>query len=93
MNIDITTRYRKRKGISGRFKTSEKNKEFWKSWDSAVNTSEKQLNPNSREYHHRNSLVEKLDVSDTRDYKMKVFNCDRKTKKMYEEYYKTHSYT
>ena len=27
------------------------------------------------------------------DYKMKVFNCDRATKKMYEEYYKKNKYT
>lgn len=28
----------------GRFSTSEKSKNFWKTWDSAVNTSERQTN-------------------------------------------------
>lgn len=100
MNIDITTRYRKRKGISGRFKASEKNKEFWKSWDSAVNTSEKQTDGKvylggGRAINHSRKLTigNGTNKVDYQDYKMKVFNCDRKTKKMYEEYYKTHSYT
>jgi len=92
-NNVILERHYKKGSRKGRFKISEKNKEFWKSWDNAVSIPEKQLNPNTREHYHRNSLVEKMDVSDTRDYKMKVFNCDRKTKKMYEAYYKTHSYT
>lgn len=94
MNIDITTRYKKRKGISGRFKTSEKSKKFWKSWDTAVNKSEKQLNPNAREYNHRNSLVDKIKLSDkeAEDYKMRIIG-DAKTIKMYKAYYKTHSYT
>ena len=94
MNIDITTRYKKRKGIKGRFKTSEKLKKHFESWDTAVHTSEKQLDPNKREYNHRNSLVDKIKLSDkeAQDYKMKIIG-DANTRKMYEEYYKTHSYT
>ena len=55
---------------------------------------EKQLNPNAKEYRHRNTLVDKIDLSniEAKDYKMKVFDCDKETKKMYEEYYKTHKY-
>ena len=53
---------------------------------------EKQLNPDAYENRHRNSLVDKLGLVDTKDYKMKVFDCNKATKKMYEEYYKTHKY-
>ena len=83
-----------RKSIKGRFKSAEKNKNFWKTWDSAVNTMEKQLNPNSTIYRHRNSLVDKISLSDkeVQNYKMKVFDCDKATKKAYEDYYKTHKY-
>ena len=79
----------------GRFSTSEKNKKFWKTWDSAVNTMEKKLNPESSIYKHRNSLIDKVKLSDreAQNYKMNVFNCDKGTKKMYEYYYKHNKYT
>jgi hypothetical protein len=56
---------------------------------------ERQLNPNSSIYRHRNSLVDKISLSDeqAQDYKMKVFDCDKATKKAYEYYYKEHKYT
>ena len=92
MNIDITTRYKIKKGVGGRFKRAEKVKKFWKTWDSAVNIPEKQLNP--RDYEHRNSLVDKIKLSkkEAEDYKMRIIG-DDKTIKMYEEYYKTNRYT
>jgi len=84
-----------RKSIKGRFRSSEKNKEFWKNWDTAVNTMEKQLNPNSNIYRHRNSLVDKITLTDkeAQNYEMKVFDCDKATKKAYEDYYKENKYT
>ena len=85
-------RHYKKGSRGGRFKISEKNKKFWKTWDTPVNTMEKQLNPDAYENRHRNSLVDKLGLVDTKDYKMKVFDCNKATKKMYEEYYKTHKY-
>jgi len=89
----ILERHYKKGSRSGRFKLSESSTKFWKSWDTAVNTSEKQLDSNSREYYHRNSLVDKIKLTDkeAEDYKMKIIG-DAKTKKMYKEYYKTHSY-
>ena len=93
-NDIILERHYKKGSRGGRFKISEKNKKFWKTWDTPVNTMEKQLNPNAKEYRHRNTLVDKIDLSyvQAKDYEMKVFDCDRATKKMYEEYYKTHKY-
>lgn len=83
-----------KKSIKGRFKTSDKLKKHFQNWDSAVHTSEKQLNPDSSIYRHRNSLVEKINLSEkeAQDYKMNVYICDDETKRQYEEYYKTHSY-
>jgi hypothetical protein len=49
----VLTQYRNKKGINGRFSRSEKVKKFWKTWDTAVNISDKKLNSNSREYYHR----------------------------------------
>lgn len=94
MITDTLKKHKTKKWIKGRFKASEKNKKFWESWDTVVNTSEKQLDPNKREYNHRNSLVDKIKLSDkeAQDYKMKIIG-DANTRKMYEEYYKTHSYT
>ena len=91
-NDIILERHYKKGSRGGRFKISEKNKKFWKTWDTPVNTMEKQLNPDAYENRHRNSLVDKLGLVDTKDYKMKVFDCNKATKKMYEEYYKTHKY-
>ena len=100
MNTDITKKYKIKKGINGRLKKSEKSKEFWKSWDSAVHTSEKQTDGKiylggGRAINHSRKLTigNGTNKVDYKDYKMKVFNCDKATKKMYEEYYKTHSYT
>lgn len=73
MNIDFTTRYKTKKGVNGRFKTSDKLKKHFQSWDSAVHTSEKQLNPNSTIYRHRNSLVDVDDEVDARDYKLQTY--------------------
>ena len=91
-NDIILERHYKKGSRGGRFKISEKNKKFWKTWDTPVNTMEKQLNPDAYENRHRNSFVDKLGLVDTKDYKMKVFDCNKATKKMYEEYYKTHKY-
>ena len=91
-NNIILERHYKKGSRGGRFKISDKNKKFWKTWDTPVNTMEKQLNPDAYENRHRNSLVDKLGLVDTKDYKMKVFDCNKATKKMYEEYYKTHKY-
>lgn len=90
----VTKQYRNKKGVNGRFSRSEKVKNYWKTWDTAVNTSDKQMDSNSREYYHRNSLVDKIKLSrqEAEDYKMKIIG-DAETIKMYEEYYKTHSYT
>ena len=95
----ILERHYKKGSRKGRFKISEKSKEFWKSWDSAVNTSEKQTDGNirlggGRAINHSRKLTigNGTNKVNYKDYKMKVFNCDKKTKKMYEEYYKTHSY-
>ena len=78
--------------MSSRFKMSEAISKARSNYDKAVMTFEKQLNPN--DYDHKNSLVNKIRLSriDAKDYEMKVFDCDRATKKMYEEYYKTHKY-
>ena len=92
--IDNKTKKPKiKKFAKGRFMASEKNQEFWKTWDTPVNTSEKKLDPYKREYYHRNSLVDKIKLTEkeVEDYKMKII-ADAKTLKMYEEYYKTHSY-
>lgn len=96
----VLERHYKKNRIKGRFKTSDKLKKHFQSWDSAVHTSEKQtegkvymasgrcINFNRKlTTGHSNNKV------DPRDYKMKIFVADKKTKKMYEEYYKTHSYT
>jgi hypothetical protein len=89
----VLTQHRNKKGINGRFSRSEKVKKFWKTWDTAVNISDKKLNSNSREYYHRNSLVDKIKLTEkeAQDYKLKIIG-DAKTIKMYEEYFKTHSY-
>lgn len=89
----VLTQYRNKKGINGRFSRSEKLKKHFENWDSAVHTSEKQLDSNSREYYHRNSLVDKIKLTEkeAQDYKLKIIG-DAKTIKMYEEYFKTHSY-
>jgi|TARA_R110002012_G_scaffold158407_1_gene319808 hypothetical protein len=94
-NFEYQRKGNTRKSIKGRFEHAEKTKKFWSSWDTAVNTMERQLNPNSSIYRHRNSLVDKISLSDkqAQDYKMKVFDCDRATKKAYEDYYKEHKYT
>lgn len=93
-NNIILERHYKKGSRGGRFKISERGKKFWKTWDTPVHTMEKQLNPNAKEYRHRNTLVDKINLShiEAKDYEMKVFDCDRATKKMYEEYYKTHKY-
>jgi hypothetical protein len=93
MFYSVLTQYRNKKGINGRFSRSEKVKKFWKTWDTAVNISDKKLNSNSREYYHRNSLVDKIKLTEkeSQDYKLKIIG-DAKTRKMYEEYFKTHSY-
>lgn len=90
----ILERHYKKGSRKGRFKISEKSSSFWKSWDTAVQIPEKQLDSNSREYYHRNSLVDKIKLSDkeAKDYKMKIIG-DAETIKMYEEYFKTHKYT
>lgn len=89
----VLTQYRNKKGVNGRFSRSEKLKKHFENWDSAVHTSEKQLDSNSREYYHRNSLVDKIKLTEkeAQDYKLKIIG-DAKTIKMYEEYFKTHSY-
>jgi hypothetical protein len=91
-NNIILERHYKKGSRGGRFKISEKNKKFWKTWDKAVNKPEKQLNP--KDYEHRNSLVDKITLTDkeAQNYNMKVFDCDKQTKKLYEDYYKTHKY-
>jgi len=73
MNIDFMTRYKVKKGVNGRFKTSDKLKKHFQSWDIAVHTSEKQLDPNSTIYRHRNSLVDVDDEVDARDYKLQTY--------------------
>ena len=99
MTTDITKKYKIKKGINGRFKKSEKSKEFWKSWDSAVHTSEKKTDGKivmgggrAINFNRKLTIGGSKDI-DYRDYKMKIFNCNRETKKLYEEYYKTHRYT
>jgi len=84
----------------GRFSTSEKNKRFWKTWDSAVNTSERQTNGRivmasgrGINFDRKLSIGCSLSKINYEDYKMKVFNCNKATKKMYEEYYKNNKYT
>ena len=93
MFYSVLTQYRNKKGINGRFSRSEKVKKFWKTWDTAVNKSDKQLNSNSREYYHRNSLVDKIKLTEkeAQDYKPKIIG-DAKTRKMYEEYFKKTSF-
>ena len=93
MYSNTLERHYKKGSRKGRFKISEKDKDFWKTWDTYANISEKKLDPNKREYCHRNSLVDKIKLSrqEAEDYKMKIIG-DAKTIKMYEEYYKTHSY-
>ena len=56
---------------------------------------EKQLNPESSVYKHRNSLIDKVKLTnrEAQNYEMKVFDCDKATKKMYEYYYKHNKYT
>ena len=89
----VIKQYRNKKGINGRFSRSEKLKKHFENWDSAVHTSEKQLDPNKREYNHRNSLVDKIKLTEkeAQDYKMRIIG-NAETRKMYEEYFKTHSY-
>jgi len=82
---------KKVRGFGLRLLQKENSERFWSTWDSAVNTPEKRLNPN--DYEHKNSLVDKIKLSreDVQDYKMKIIG-DAETIKLYEEYYKTHSY-
>lgn len=107
MNIDFTTRYKIKKGVSGRFKRAEKSQKFWE--DNRDNYSDKEYAKNYPSYKNcRNETFglqkhvrynRKLSIGngtnkvDYQNYKMKIFNCNKATKKMYEEYYKTHSYT
>lgn len=89
----VMTQRKIKKGVNGRFSRSEKLKKHFENWDSAVHTSEKQMDSNSREYYHRNSLVDKIKLTEkeAQDYKMRIIG-DAETRKMYEEYFKTHSY-
>ena len=90
-NNIILERHYKKGSRKGRFKISEKISQRRGTYDKAVMTPEKQLNP--KDYEHRNSLVDKIKLSrqEAEDYKMKIV-ADAETLKMYEEYYKTHSY-
>ena len=91
-NNIILERHYKKGSRKGRFKISEKISQRRGMYDKAVMTPEKQLNP--KDYEHRNSLVDKIKLSrkEAEDYKMKII-ADAETKKMYEEYFKTHKYT
>ena len=99
-NNIILKRHYKKGSRGGRFKISEKNKKFWKTWDTSVNTPEKQsegkiVMGGGRAINFNRKLsiggrsTSKINYD---DYKMKVFVCDKKTKKLYEDYYKTHKY-
>jgi hypothetical protein len=106
-NSIILKRHCKKGSRKGRFKISEKSKKFWE--DNKDNYSTKEYAKNYPSYKNsRNETFglqkhvrhnRKLTIGNGtnkvnyQDYKMKVFNCDKATKKMYEEYYKTHSYT
>ena len=95
-NNIILERHYKKGSKGGRFKISEKNKKFWKTWDTSVNTSEKQTEGKivmgggrAIRFDRKLSIGCSTSKINYDDYKMKVFNCDRATKKMYEEYYKS----
>ena len=85
-NNIILERHYTKGSRGGRFKISEAISKARGKYDKAVMTHEKQLNP--KEYEHRNSLVNKINLTDkqAQDYKMKVFDCDKQTKKLYEDY-------
>tara|TARA_S200002703_G_scaffold24304_1_gene21107 strand:- start:195 stop:743 length:549 start_codon:yes stop_codon:yes gene_type:complete len=72
-NFEYQRKGNTRKSIKGRFKSAEKNKNFWKTWDSAVNTMEKQLDPNKRNYNHCNSLKNSKHLIETLDYEPKIY--------------------